>query len=198
MMQLYEARMQEEKRHWEETQQDTETTDEQLPVSPMDLKRLRKSAAGSARSSYKANFATPVETLDGTSYKPIEVDGAVMPNTYPPSSPPRISDVQGPGHQIPFSMPFENIEHRHALVENFAQPSWPPGSKPPIAATSTPPSTTSTPPPSSTLSSARTRKKKLTNRHLAYEAAIGTHLTWADYGGLTSTRTQEDREEEEL
>ncbi|KAH8728487.1 beta-lactamase-like protein [Phaeosphaeriaceae sp. PMI808] len=46
--------------------------------------------------------------------------------------------------------------------------------------------------------SSKTKNKKLTNRRIAYEAAIGTHLTWADYGGLTSTRRKEDYEEEEL
>jgi hypothetical protein len=42
------------------------------------------------------------------------------------------------------------------------------------------------------------RRKRLKNRQIAYEAAIGSQLTWADYGGLTSTRTQGDREEQEL
>ncbi|KAL5119686.1 hypothetical protein ACEQ8H_002292 [Pleosporales sp. CAS-2024a] len=40
--------------------------------------------------------------------------------------------------------------------------------------------------------------KKLTNRQLAYEAAIGTSLTWMDFGGLASTRTQQERRDEEL
>lgn len=42
------------------------------------------------------------------------------------------------------------------------------------------------------------KKRKLTNRQLAYDAAIGTCLTWADFGGLTSTRSRTEREEEEL
>jgi len=42
------------------------------------------------------------------------------------------------------------------------------------------------------------RRRKLTNRQLAYDAAIGTCLTWADFGGLTSTRSRTEREEEEL
>lgn len=36
------------------------------------------------------------------------------------------------------------------------------------------------------------RKRKMTNAHLAYEAAIGTHLTWTDFGGLESTRSRSD------
>ncbi|KAF2737157.1 hypothetical protein EJ04DRAFT_488540 [Polyplosphaeria fusca] len=36
------------------------------------------------------------------------------------------------------------------------------------------------------------------NRELAYKAASGLGLTWADYGGLVCTRKKEDREEMEL
>lgn len=55
------------------------------------------------------------------------------------------------------------------------------------------------PQPRSTKSRLRPEKKrKLTNAHLAYEAAIGTHLTWADFGGLESARSHEAREEETL
>jgi hypothetical protein len=57
--------------------------------------------------------------------------------------------------------------------------------------------TSSTVPPTSSARKAQ-KWKKMTNRQIAYEAAIGTHLTWADYGGLTCTRRKEDREEEEL
>lgn len=42
------------------------------------------------------------------------------------------------------------------------------------------------------------RKRKMTNAHLAYEAAIGTHLTWADFGGLESTRSSAARKEDLL
>ncbi|UPX13213.1 uncharacterized protein EKO05_0003734 [Ascochyta rabiei] len=42
------------------------------------------------------------------------------------------------------------------------------------------------------------RKRKLTNARLAYEAAIGTYLTWADFGGLESTKSEGDRDEQEL
>ncbi|KAF3041677.1 hypothetical protein E8E12_003902 [Didymella heteroderae] len=42
------------------------------------------------------------------------------------------------------------------------------------------------------------RKRRMTNARLAYEAAIGTYLTWADFGGLESTRNKGDREEMDL
>lgn len=52
--------------------------------------------------------------------------------------------------------------------------------------------------PSKTKSLRLERKRKLTNAHLAYEAAIGTHLTWADFGGLESTRSSASRKEDLL
>lgn len=61
--------------------------------------------------------------------------------------------------------------------------------------------TTSThplPSPRKSKTSKQERKRKLTNAHLAYEAAIGTYLTWADFGGLESTKSANDRNEEEL
>ncbi|CBX97607.1 hypothetical protein IAQ61_001181 [Plenodomus lingam] len=39
---------------------------------------------------------------------------------------------------------------------------------------------------------------KLNHKQLAYNAALGTGLTWHDYGGLVSTRSKADREEQEL
>ena len=42
------------------------------------------------------------------------------------------------------------------------------------------------------------RKRKVTNAHLAYEAAVETYLTWADFGGLVSVRSRKEREEQEL
>ncbi|KAI8933852.1 hypothetical protein NX059_009551 [Plenodomus lindquistii] len=41
-------------------------------------------------------------------------------------------------------------------------------------------------------------KPKLNHRQIAYNAAIGIGLTWSDYGGLVSTRSKADQEEQEL
>lgn len=41
-------------------------------------------------------------------------------------------------------------------------------------------------------------KSKLNHMELAYNAAIGFGLTWSDYGGLVSTRSKADQEEQEL
>ncbi|KAF2627553.1 hypothetical protein BU25DRAFT_392709 [Macroventuria anomochaeta] len=64
----------------------------------------------------------------------------------------------------------------------------------------TPATSTPRPFPSSSKSKASKseRKRKLTNAHLAYEAAIGTYLTWADFGGLESTKSIEEKNEQEL
>ena len=48
------------------------------------------------------------------------------------------------------------------------------------------------------LAGARKRRAKIKNQELAYEAAVGTYLTWNDYGGLESTRSKADRQEQEL
>ncbi|KAH6643090.1 beta-lactamase-like protein [Boeremia exigua] len=59
----------------------------------------------------------------------------------------------------------------------------------------------STPRPYITSSKNRTwpeRKRKSTNAQLAYDAAIGTHLTWADFGGLVSTGSNAVRQEDIL
>ncbi|KAF1851336.1 uncharacterized protein K460DRAFT_274407 [Cucurbitaria berberidis CBS 394.84] len=43
------------------------------------------------------------------------------------------------------------------------------------------------------------KRQQFSNREIAYHAAIGTHgLTWSDYGGLISTRSKADQEEQEL
>lgn len=71
----------------------------------------------------------------------------------------------------------------------------------PISA-NTPASATSAPhPPASSSKSKKPRserRRRATNAYLAYEAAIGTHLTWADFGGLESTKSKDDRDEPEL
>jgi hypothetical protein len=43
------------------------------------------------------------------------------------------------------------------------------------------------------------KRQRRTNRQLAYDAALGRNgLTWSDYGGLVSTRSKADEDEQEL
>jgi hypothetical protein len=62
------------------------------------------------------------------------------------------------------------------------------------------PGTSSVNVPSSTRTTKKTTlgksRSKRSNRQIAYDAALGNGLTWADYGGLISTRNRSDREEE--
>ncbi|KAJ4292654.1 hypothetical protein N0V90_009317 [Kalmusia sp. IMI 367209] len=41
----------------------------------------------------------------------------------------------------------------------------------------------------------KAQKRNLTNMQIAYEAALGINLTWADYGGLVSARTEQEEQE---
>jgi hypothetical protein len=201
MMKMYELRLQQqrEKRAREETQQDTQTTDEQLPPSPISAKRFREADAESDDSSNEAEFATPAEKLDGTKDRPIEVDEAVVPETSQPATPSK-ADLREEQQPTPFPVPIITVEQSSALPTIESTPAAQILATPQDASISAPPPlpTTPAPPPSSTTSSTKQRRKKWTNSRIAYEAAIGTHLTWADYGGLTCTRTSADREEEEL
>ncbi|KAF2638440.1 hypothetical protein P280DRAFT_509154 [Massarina eburnea CBS 473.64] len=43
--------------------------------------------------------------------------------------------------------------------------------------------------------SRETERRRAANRKMAYDAALGIRLTWADYGGLVSTRRKQDVEE---
>ncbi|KAH7079938.1 beta-lactamase-like protein [Paraphoma chrysanthemicola] len=206
MMALYEARLQREehlKRSRQETQEDTQITEEEI-VSPVTTKRARPDEDEDD----EEDFATPQEMLDGTKDKPIEVDENSMPATTPP---PNIQPIPTPIQRQPVDASFEKPEtqircspfpssprsantHLSTAISTspLPQPISPTRTTIDLTKCGTPPSLL--PPHSST----RPRRPRMSNTRLAYEAAIGTHLTWADYGGLTSTRGKEDREEEEL
>lgn len=192
MTEMYEARIQrqqKEKRSLEETQQDSQTTDEPLLSSPVAVKRMRDVEEPSTISSDQATSTTTDETLDGTKDRPIKVNGAVVPKTYSPVSPTReTSQAASQADKNP-PIPTTASHHPCSLPEATAH-------LPTSSATEQVLIPTAPIPPTS--SATKKRRKKWTNRHIAYEAAIGTHLTWADYGGLVSTRTREDREEQEL
>ncbi|KAH7086245.1 beta-lactamase-like protein [Paraphoma chrysanthemicola] len=190
MMALYEARLQREeqlKRSRQETQEDTQITEEEI-VSPFATKRPRPD---------EDEFATPQEFLDGTKDKPIDVDEASIPPTIPSHIPHLPLSSEEPETQIrrsPFPPPRSVDAHPSPLISTSPLPRPISPSRPTIDLTKS----ASPPPTLPPRSATRPRRPRMTNTRLAYEAAIGTHLTWADYGGLTSTRRREDREEEEL
>jgi hypothetical protein len=201
MTELYTARMQRhlrEKRDREQSQNETQSTDEQLLNSQILVKRVRESEENSV--SDHVEFTTPIGSFDGTCGKPSEVEGVSALHN------PTLVTPQSCGHEDqPFlhgsspPVPPPVINSPPAPVEPALPPFVQDLSTLHIPTTSAPTrTTTSVSPSQSTASGAKNRRKKLTNRQIAYDAAIGSHLNWADYGGLTSTRKQEDREEQEL
>jgi hypothetical protein len=194
MTDLYEARMlpRNDKRKLGESQ-NAQSTNEEVSASVAPRNRSRECAEDS---SDKAEFANAAESLGSTTEQAIG-DKASTPHASRVSStsesdsePLRHGSVRHVGGVVG-----DKPAHpQKSVVPSTMQTSALP---PALAMSATPATATSVQPPSSASSAVR-RKKKLTNRQLAYEAAIGTHLTWADYGGLTSTRKREECDEMEL
>jgi hypothetical protein len=148
-----------------------------------------------------ADRAAPIELLDEIKGKSFRVDETTIMLTHAPAPAPPTSSHLGlessrhhsfhpvPGMDITLPSPF--LESTLPLDAQAVR-------LPHSNTTSAPMSVVSAEQPPSCLSSAVKKRRRLTNRQLAYEAAIGTHLTWADFGGLTSTRKLEDRVEHEL
>jgi hypothetical protein len=189
MTALYEARVRQQNGKRKQESQDTQSTNDELPTSATVIKRFRESFEDSS----DREFATADEAPDGTGEQFVD-------NKAPTSRGPRFPHTS--------TANFSSLWHRCTHVtNNYVASSSSPAPRPvcppsnlasdtlPALATPESPRTATF---ASSRSSLRKRKKKMTNRQLAYEAAIGTRLTWADYGGLTSTRTREECDETEL
>jgi hypothetical protein len=189
MMAMYEARIhyqQKDQRGREDTQEDTQTTVEQMLASPADVKRVLTSEKHHPETQY---FATPYQIpgsmsieSDGGAELPGSKDTALAASWHSTKSQPIMDREplliaerleQHVTHSI-------SVEGPANLSMSVVQPD------------------TATALPLDSASSKTSPKKKWTNRQLAYEAAIGACLTWADYGGLTSTMSRDEREEQEL
>jgi hypothetical protein len=169
--------------------QHTQSTNEELPVNVAVLKYSQESFEDRS----DREFAAADEALDSRAEQFVD-DEVSMPHE--PQVPPMSTvDARPLWHSS-----------THAIAENVCgspapprQPVCPPTTQAPATLPgSVTPASSITATFVSSNSSAMRRKKKMTNRQLAYEAAIGTHLTWADYGGLTSTRTRDEYDEMEL
>jgi hypothetical protein len=200
MMQLYTSRMQrhlQAKRGSEEREIETQTTDEQLLHSQMPAKRVRESEVSV---SDHAESATPNGTLDDVRGQMTGVEGV------PAMHDPTLAALQSHRHEEEPSFhgsstpsPSLNVSS-HTPSAELPLPLCVQASLPQHGSTTSAPLKIATPssPPRSITADTKMRRKKITNRQIAYEAAIGSQLTWADYGGLTSARRREDREEQEL
>ncbi|KAF2680975.1 hypothetical protein K458DRAFT_344171 [Lentithecium fluviatile CBS 122367] len=184
MMAIHEARLERESNAKREgkSQQDTQSSVSNT-TSPVVIKRARLGTLSEApilieEKEEPVKFFTPVETILPAQRASSPGKPGIFSGTSP-IEPPSI---------IPISVP---------ETTNLSDPEPPPQPAPPFADTSRV-STLATRSVTETPSTNQIKKRKMTNRELAYEAALGMRLTWADYGGLVSTRTKAEREEEEL
>ncbi|KAF1954490.1 hypothetical protein CC80DRAFT_566996 [Byssothecium circinans] len=169
MMELYEARMEQEsngKRDLE-TQQDTQTMGTDVP-SPVTIKRPR---LGDDAEMPNAEQEEPPKPGQTSNFLAIEFD---VPTTSPlhPPLPAPATPVIPPADTTPFvADPVSTIaSEKTSLVST----------------------------PTSSLVESTTDEvlqHRRANQLMAYNAALGFRLTWADYGGLVSTRRKQDMEE---
>ncbi|KAF2707264.1 hypothetical protein K504DRAFT_492776 [Pleomassaria siparia CBS 279.74] len=139
----------------------------------------------------EAEFYAPRETLVPTSR--LVVKGKVhvpvtspplddprthsSPNTTPPPQPPKPSPKPS-SNSAPLSSPPHHPTHATPSITMH-------------------PSTTTIPSTCTNQNKTESRPR-LNNKAIAYQAALGIGLTWADYGGLVSARRNSDTYEEEL
>ncbi len=186
MMLLYEARLAMEennKRSREDTQEDTQQDTQESD----DFRMARKRVCSEQPSE--------PEPLPDSSPMPLSIAQNVTEKS------PELNSIQDPGQVSPISAAAPELPEDCSTTR---PPSFETAIEMPVDSLQTPvPSRTSSSTPVSTrmqMSSSRGRqsRSKHTNQQLAYHAALGTHLTWSDYGGLESTRSKVDRNEVEL
>jgi hypothetical protein len=189
MTALYEAEMRQQNDKRQQESQDTQSTNEELLTSAPAIKRSRESFEDSS----EKEFATADEAPDcmGDQFADDETSTPRGPRL-PQTSTAESSSLWYRSTHVTN----DNIaSSSSAAPRSVCPPSTLPSATLPASATPAFPLATTF---VSSSSSVRKRKRKMTNRQLAYEAAIGTHLTWADYGGLTSTMRPEEYDEMEL
>jgi hypothetical protein len=189
MMPIYEARLEQESdaKRDRESQQETQCSDAHT-MSPVPTKRQKlNDPPGDVilieDGAESAPFFTPDESEEGVHGGSSPTRTAQVPVTSPIPIP---SDTPSPGPQSPISEPLPP-----PIISTRAGDS---------SVLSTPGrlTTTSRTIPTPTPKARPNQKRRKTNKQIAYDAALGIHLTWADYGGLVSTKTRAEREEEEL
>jgi hypothetical protein len=188
MSRLHEARIQrrKEQRSREETPEGTQGTNEHLFTSPASVSHPR---------SYADNLegAVSIEMSESARHEAINIHGTRVqhdtlspvlsgePNSQQCRSKDLVLTSDKDGNRLALSL-------KPVAEEQYKV----------LPASAVPRNGLPVPPPVSDILKVKNKGRKLTNRQLAYEAAIGTQLTWSDYGGLSSTRTRKEREEEEL
>jgi hypothetical protein len=189
MMPIYEARLEQESnaKRDRESQQETQCS-EAHTMSPAAAKRPKLDGPPGGAISIEdgaesAPFFTSGEPMMTAHGAPSPTRTAEVPVTSPIPIP---SETPSPVPRQPTPMELPPPTSTRALDSSIL-------SMPSSRLTATP-KTRSAQTPKASPSQKRTR----TNKQIAYEAALGIHLTWADYGGLVSTKTKAEREEKEL
>jgi hypothetical protein len=194
MMQLCEARIQRQrlaKRDREETQDSTQVTDDELPRSPI-AKRMRDVKY---RDPDQSKIVVPLEMFNCAKPQPIVQHGNMTSDELSSASSKSQSDV---GSQDKRSSIGPATADDPDIPRSSSKSPGERDSRLRLNTIASGPSMPSLLMPSPNTVKLKRKDKRLTNRQLAYNAAIGTHLTWADFGGLTSTRPREERDECEL
>lgn len=195
MMQLYETKLANrtsEKREFEDTQENTQTTSESLIATPAVSKRIRRDNSATKHISTEdlesPSVVTPPKMIDG-----ISEDVFDKGNTH-------IQRISTTSSEVGVDFPAKALSSSKIIItdpDHSLQPS--------IRLTTSlaplppaPISCTGSEVDGIPKSYGRKQEMRFNNRRLAYHAAIGTYLTWSDYGGLVSARSKADRDEQEL
>ncbi|KAF2751399.1 hypothetical protein M011DRAFT_395301 [Sporormia fimetaria CBS 119925] len=179
MMETYELRLQREKNKHEV---DTQRTEEEVDVeSPVPAKRAREMPTGS-HSQHGAEHAS-------MSGQEAREDITLIAHVEPPIQSPAVEYQSMAAQERPVSPPSvvrqENDRHSGPTV------SFDPHPAPSTSVINS--SARDISPPRR--SRGEKNRKRRTNQQIAYDAALGFGLTWADYGGLVSTRRDEEEVE---
>jgi hypothetical protein len=191
MTKLYEASLALEKRakrSRQETQDDTQTTEYEM-MSPIAPKRTR--SEGTPKVLEFEALVTPSATLNGAMGTPTKTRGVQVSSTLPTPTAPRVAVLEPPKQDPVRKVAIETPKSKAITLTSVSVSA---------AIMSGPPVSTAASLTKSAPSSHKGRRRpKLTNRQIAYQAVIGNYgLSWSDYGGLVSTRSKADREEQEL
>jgi len=181
MMAMYAARLEQDSivKRDRESQQETQSSG--APTSsPVAVKRTKLDNSAEnpiliEEEEESARFFTPVELPPSLQRASPRMKTAEVPMTSPIPLP-GISPTPAPQEPVPLPPSATLLPAASSSMVSTPSP------QPVIE-----PQSTSTP-----------RKRFRTNKQIAYEAALGIRLTWADFGGLVCTKTKAEVEEEEL
>ncbi|KAF2261108.1 hypothetical protein CC78DRAFT_619695 [Lojkania enalia] len=189
MSEMYECRIsreQEGKRGYNESQVETQESGAGVDLeSPENRKRLRVAWESQTENELNSSaFITPVETPPRYRMEKVEITAIL---TSP--APARSQHLTTPKSVYNLPCASRNNTKEMTASEDTPQP-------PSSNAVSVPPLSTIL--PSSNPYQTPKSQSRLSNRDIAYKAALGFSLTWAEYRGLVSTRRSREEDEEEL